>query len=190
MRFGQLASDDRIGVADSDLNLLQGLYDTMWSLVKDRQRSRLLQATHPKFSVFRPSWREAEEDEAVGTETRDRQSGHRCARAGDRLNPDPVSDRLGNQMLARIRNGRRSRIGHQRDALVMLQTGNQRRALPMLVVFVKARRRGGDAVPRQQMSRSPRIFCGDERNLSKDPKRPNRNVFEIADWRGDDVQRA
>src|SRR5262245_37813564 len=112
----------------------------MRSLVKDRQRRSLLQALHPIFSVFRLSWGEAQEYEAVSTETRDRQSGHRSVRTGDRLNPDPIPDRLGNQMLARIRNGRRSCIGHQRDALVVLQAGDERRALSMLVVFVKARR--------------------------------------------------
>jgi hypothetical protein len=40
------------------------------------------------------------------------------------------------------------------------------------------------------MSCATRVFGRDERNFSQNAKRPNRNVFEIANWRGDDVQRA
>ena len=93
-------------------------------------------------------------------------------------------------MTPRIGNGWRSGVGDERDALMVLKTRDQRRAFPVLVVFMKTCRGRRDPVPRQQMSRAPRIFRGDERNLSKNAKRPNRNVFEIADWRGDDVQRA
>src|SRR5215471_9827069 len=83
-----------------------------------------------------------------------------------------------------------SGVGDERDALIVLKTRDQRRAFSVLIVLMQTRRWRRDSVPRQQMSRTPRIFCGDERNLSKNAKRPNRNVFEIADWRGDDEQRA
>src|SRR5205807_6891114 len=58
------------------------------------------------------------------------------------------------------------------------------------VVFVKARGWCRDSVPREKVRGAPRIFSGDERHFTKHAQRPGRNVFEVADWRGNHEQSA
>ena len=67
---------------------------------------------------------------------------------------------------------------------------DERDALSLLVVLVKARCRGRDGVACQQMSGPPSVFGGDQRDLAQHPQRSGRDVFEIADGRGDHEQRA
>ena len=58
------------------------------------------------------------------------------------------------------------------------------------VVFVEAERRGRDAVMREELCRSARVFGRDHVDLPQDAQRPKRDVLEVADGRCDDEQRA
>ena len=62
--------------------------------------------------------------------------------------------------------------------------------LRRFVVLVQAGGAGGDGVAGEQVSRSARVFGGDQRHFPQDPQRPGRDVFEVADRRGDHEQRA
>jgi hypothetical protein len=35
---------------------------------------------------------------------------------------------------------------------------------------------------------SPGVFCGDQIGFAKDPQRAERDVFKVADWRGDNEE--
>jgi hypothetical protein len=37
---------------------------------------------------------------------------------------------------------------------------------------------------------SPGVFCGDQIGFAKDPQRAERDVFKVADWRGDNEESA
>ena len=58
-----------------------------------------------------------------------------------------------------------------------------------LALGVVARHPGRDPVARQQPVRVPRVLGRDERHGPQDLERPERDVAEVADRRGDDVQR-
>ena len=57
-------------------------------------------------------------------------------------------------------------------------------------MFVKARRRRGDGVAGEQLSRVARVFGGDDGHLAQHAQRPNSDVLEVADRCGDHEQRA
>jgi len=97
---------------------------------------------------------------------------------------------LTDKALSGIRDRRCAGVRHERDALSAFESRDERPGLARFVVFVEAGRWRGDGVPRQQVRGPPRILCGDHRRLAQDAQRPPRNVFEVADGRGDHEQGA
>jgi hypothetical protein len=59
----------------------------------------------------------------------------------------------------------------------------------MLVVFVHAEDRRVDVVVAQEVARAPGVFSGNQRDRFQNPQRSKRNVFEMPDRRGHDVER-
>lgn len=60
----------------------------------------------------------------------------------------------------------------------------------MLVVLMQAQQRGMYVEMTQEIAGSTRVFRRYERDRFQDPQCPKRDVFKVADWRGDDVERA
>ena len=60
----------------------------------------------------------------------------------------------------------------------------------MFVVLVKADERRRDLIVTEEVAGSARVLRGHQRHLAQDPQRPQRDVLEVADRRGDDEERA
>ena len=93
-------------------------------------------------------------------------------------------------MAPRIGDRRRARVRNDGDAVAGQQAADERRRFLILIVLVQARRRGDNGIAREQVRGAARILSGDERDLAQHPQRPESDVFEVADWRGDHEQRA
>src|SRR4249919_737464 len=98
----------------------------MWSLEEHDRSPNLLDATEPHFAVLRPNWRKTKEGKRVGRQTRRGQRGQNGARARNRLDSKTRLDRCLYEQSARIGNGWRSRVGHQRDVVASLQPRDER----------------------------------------------------------------
>ena len=71
-----------------------------------------------------------------------------------------------------------------------LEPGQQCEQLRRFVMFVKARGRGLNRVPREQMMRAPRVFRRDDAHLAQHAQRARGDVLEVADRRGDHEESA
>src|SRR5256885_9832071 len=85
------------------------------------------QRRKPALTVFRPSWREAEETEWLRGEARSRDGRDNSAGSRNRLNPDAGFDSEANELLSWIRHQRRARVRHEGDVVAGLQTCDERR---------------------------------------------------------------
>src|SRR5687767_9728094 len=83
-----------------------------------------------------------------------------------------------------IRDARGARFGHQRDRLSCLQAVEESRAAPA----EQRDERRPDRVAGQEFGGRSRVLAGDRVNLRQDLERPQRDVLEVADGRGHDVE--
>ena len=144
----------------------------------------------PTCSVFSPSRWKAHERKGVGWEAGNNKCRERRARSRNRLDANARFNRCLDQLVARVRNERRSSIRYESDVVAAQQAVHERRSFCTLVVLVKARCWRRDRVAPQQPRGSSCIFSGDERGFTQHAESPGRNILEVADRRGDDVQRA
>ena len=127
--------------------------------------------------------REAGKGEAIGRKSRDREGCEDCRRAGNGRHRNTFSDGLARQLVARIRNQRRSRIRDQGNARTLTQIGENARpdALAIMIVI------GGEFDPQvigiEQTSRDPGILREDAIDTAQNVQRPQGDVAQIADWR-------
>ncbi len=81
-------------------------------------------------------------------------------------------------------------VRDQRHALARPEGLEDPVSLPALVVLEVGRRRGGDSVPAEHPAGVPRVLAGHEVCFPQDPKGAHRQVLEIADRGGHDVENA
>src|SRR3954470_3786957 len=93
-------------------------------------------------------------------------------------------------MLARIRTEWCPSVGHDSDAIARLESGQQRRSFARFVVLVQAGCWRSDGITRQKVRCPARVFSSDQGDFAKNTKCPRGDVFEIANRRRDDEQRA
>ena len=94
------------------------------------------------------------------------------------------------QMMARIRNGRRACVSHQRDFFARLQPLDQLRHAPVLIVLVVAHRRRMNLMAREQLPGPPRVLACDQIDRFKRPNGARGNVVRIPDRSRDHIQNA
>ena len=92
------------------------------------------------------------------------------------------------QLESGIGDQRRAGVGHQRDRRAIGKPAQQRRPRLRRIVVVVGRERRGDGVAVEEFSRHPRILAGDQVGAGQRRERAQRDVAEIADRGGDDVQ--
>ena len=92
------------------------------------------------------------------------------------------------QLEARIGNERRAGVGHQRDRLARGEPRQELRPRRRGVVLVVGRQRRRDAVVVEQLPRDPRVLAGDQVGRGEGLQRPQRDVAQVADRGGDEVQ--
>src|SRR5262245_37626901 len=89
-----------------------------------------------------------------------------------------------------IRNQRRARIRHERNRFALLQAIHQLRYFRVFVMFVKARRRRRDRVVLEEPVRSTGVLGRNQCDFPEDPKRTKRDILQVADRCGDNVEGA
>src|SRR6185295_6665977 len=190
MDFGEFSTDYGSAVSHTCPNLNKRLSDPMWRLKEDDRTRLPAELLEPFSAVFRPSRRKSEENERLCGEARNRQG--RCNRTGpgNWLDADAGVDGEPDQLLAWIRHQRHAGIGDECHVFPGQQAGDERRRLSRFIMFVKTRRRGRDRVARQQMRGPACVFGSDQADLAEDAESPGRDVFEVADRRRDEEQRA
>ena len=94
------------------------------------------------------------------------------------------------EVVGRVGDARRAGVGDQGNVPPLLQQAEQALRLGHLVVVVVAQQRAGDVEMGQQLAGVAGILGGDQVHAAKDAQGAQGDVVEIADGRGDDVQRA
>jgi len=133
---------------------------------------------------------EAFEHETVAGEASDRQGGDECTRARHRADPDSRGARGAHEAETGVAHQRRARIGDQRQRFAGEQACDQLRGDFAFVVFVHRQQWPLDAEMREQAPAVPRVLGADRIDRAQHLQRPRREIAEVADRGGDDVQRA
>ena len=92
------------------------------------------------------------------------------------------------QLESRIGNQRRAGVRHQRDRGAVGEPAQQLGPRLRGIVVVVGRQRGRDGVAVEQLAGDAGVLAGDQVGAGQRGKRAQRNIAEIADGGGDDVQ--
>src|SRR5215471_5991365 len=134
--------------------------------------------------------RKTDKHELISWETGSGDGRHDGAGSRNAFDSDACGSRRRDQTLTGIGYGRGPRVRHERDRIAAAQAFDQARRLLPLVVFVKTRRPRRDRVVLEEL-RGPACILGrNQRDFAEDPQGPQRDIFEVADRRGDHVQNA
>ena len=128
--------------------------------------------------------------EFLGRQPAGRQRRHQRARPRHRLDAQARRNRRLHHALARIADARAAGVGHQRDLLAAPQPLDDFLAPPGLVELEVAQQRFGDAEMLQQLPGAPRVLRRHHVALLERAQRAQRDVLQVADRRGDQVERA
>ena len=116
--------------------------------------------------------------------------GERSARPWYRVNRNVSGPARRHQLHAGVGHAGRSGVGDEGNRRPAPKLTQQLRRALMGIVFMKAHHRSGDAVMTQQPGRSSGVFRSDEMGFPQYPKCPQCDVLQVADRRGDHVERA
>ncbi len=142
----------------------------------------------PRLSVFSPSRCEPEDRQRLQRKPGGDRGGEGRACPWYRIHRDTPVDTRPDQLDARVRNARRPGVRDKSNRLAALQPRQDLRHPRPRVVLVEAQRWRRNRVMREQTGRAPRILRGHDVGLPEDAQRPERDVLEVADGRGDHEQ--
>ncbi len=152
-----------------------------------RLAPQLLQPRAPRRLLGR---QEAGEDEGIARQAGHRQRRHRGAGAGHGIGRHAGGAGGAHQGEAGVGDQRRAGVGDQGQRLAGLELPHQLVGDAVLVVVVQGDQRPLDAEMRQQLAAGAGVLGGDAIDPGQDAAGARRQVAEIADGSGDDVQRA
>ena len=130
----------------------------------------------------------SDEQELIGRQARDGQCRHHRRGAGQCRDLVTGVLRGADELIAGVGDQRRAGVGHQRDRRAFGQPAQQHRPRLRRIVLVIGRQRPGDAVAVEQLVRDAGILAGDQVGAGQRLQGAQRDVAEIADRGGDDVQ--
>jgi len=157
----ELASHGDLTVADDSADVFERRENPVWRFEEHHDAPEPCQAREPGLSVVWPSRRESQKTERIGREARGDDRGEDGAWTGNGLDANSSVDRGPNHPVARIGDGWRSGVGHERNARARLQLLDQARDPCRLVVRMQAHRSRGDAVVREELVGSSGILDRD-----------------------------
>src|SRR4051812_6034786 len=116
------------------------------------------------------------------------QSRYYGAWSRDRLDPKSHIDRRLDDTLARVADAWTASIGHQRDFFTASESLENLLAAPGFIELKVTDQGLGNAEVFEQLTCSARIFRRHEVAFFEGSQGPQRNILEVADWRGHQVQ--
>ena len=188
MQLGQLAADSRFARSEAGRQVGERRGQPRPGLEQHqrcRNAAELGNAAAARGGLRR---QEAGKQELIGGQAGDGERRQQRRGAGQRR--DRVAGVMGgaHQLEARIGDQRRAGVGDQRDRRAIGEPAQQRRPRLRRIVVVVGRQRRGDGVAVEELARHPRILAGDQVGAGQRRERAQRDVAEIADRGGDDMQ--
>ena len=116
------------------------------------------------------------------------QRGHKRRWTGQTLDRNIVLNAGPDQQKARVRNARRTRIGHQRECFSLLQLVHQPLHGLVFIEYMVAMERLADIKVAQQHPRRTGVFGQDSIRILQDFNGSQRNVVQITDGRRHEVK--
>ena len=189
MQLGRLAAQEGLAVAQDLRHVRERRDYPHGRLVEDQRLADAHQLLEGLSARRHLGGKEAQEEEPIGGEAGHGQRGD--GGAGPRHGDDRDAFRAGvaHQPVARVGHGRSPRVGDEGHVAAGAQGREDLPALPALVVLEVRRDRRRDAVGAEQHGRAARVLAGDERHLAQDADGPQRDVLEVPQRGGHDVQR-
>ena len=187
--FSELAGDYRRPQSHHCLDVGECVQNPVRSLVEDQGARFLLQLRKHLAPLRRFRRKEAAEAERIRRQARGAQRAHRGRHPGNRHHRNACVNGRRHHSVAGIGDQRRPGIGDQRDVRPGFEFRDQLARASRFVVLVIADQRFRDIQVLQKFARLARVLASDAIALAQDAPRPQRDVFQIADGRRDDVER-
>jgi len=188
VQLAQLAPDGDRAVAQHVQHGLERGRQPVGAFVGDQGAGLARQGRQRGAQRLLAARQEADEQEAVGRQAGRDQGRHHGGRAGQRDDRNLARQRLADQLVAGIGDARHARVGDERH-VPGGQRVEHRVELGQLIVLVIAGHRRGDRVVVEQHARGARVLGGDQAGLAQNPQRAQRDIFQVADGGGNDIQR-
>ena len=188
--LGHFATNEYLSISKGRDNVSQHVPYPVGRLEDDEGSRLRRQGVEPFFSVIRPRRRKPYKRERAAASGHDHRSQNG---AGTRngLDRDPARNGITHQACAGVREERGAGIGDQGDRIPPLESAEKTGPLPGLIVPVEAGGRGRYAVVGQQLGGATCVLGGNDGDiLLKHAEGPDRDVFQVSDRGGDDVERA
>src|SRR5258708_10931885 len=190
MHLRNFARDAGAAIAKHLPRVGNTLRDTVRSFVKDDGAVLDAQPFEGAAPFATASRQEANEQKFFVGQAGSGKGSEQRGWTGNRHHGNLVPQAERDQAVAGVGNERHSRVAHQRGPRALLQPDDQFRRAGHFVVLVVADERFVNVVVIQELQRVARIFAGDLIDFLQDAHRPQRDVFEIADWRPDEIKAA
>ena len=130
----------------------------------------------------------AGKQKGIGRQPRQDQRGQRRRRAGSRRHRQFFGDRRAHELVAGVGDERRSGVARPAPPARRGATPRGSRAAPLGVVVVIELERRSDPVAGEQPRGNPGVLAKDAVDTAQHRQRPQGDVAEIADRRGDEIE--
>ena len=170
-------------------NIFESLHHAVRSFVKNLRARRSFDRLECRATLPAFGGKKSAEAKRIARQATRHQRRQKSRRAGNRHHRHMMPDGQRNQPVSGIGNSRHARVRDQRDARALLHLFHQFGRARHLVVLVIAGSAGRDAVMVEQFLRLPGIFAGNHVHFFEHAQCPQRDVLEIADRCGHEVQR-
>ena len=167
--------------------LPEGAHHAMRTFVEDEGARFAGQALELRTAAFFLR-QESFETETIAGQAAGDESRHEGCGAGQTLHFDSTRHGRTNQEEAGVANGGRTGIADERHLLARFETGSEGLGCLVLIKFVVAHQWNADVVVLQQDTTGARVFGEYEVDRFQNSKRAQRDVFEIADGGGNEIE--
>src|SRR5438105_1831549 len=162
----------------------------MRSFIKHQRRLNRRQVFQTCSPRVRSRGKKTREEELIRWQPRGDKRRHESRRTRNWYDCNSALNRRVNDAKSRVAYQRRAGVRYDGDTFSLFkQLGQSRGAFPF-VVFVVTNGPGPNTEVIQQNSSAARVFAGNYLDIAQHAQRSLRDVFEISDWGGDNVERS
>ncbi len=189
--LGQLARQHRPAPGPEDVGHVRQAFENTVRTFVENQRARLgTQLFEHGAARGRPGRREPLEHETVGRKAGSRQRRDRRAGARHRDHGNARLSGGAHQVETGVAYQRGTCIGDKCDRLTFSQNVDEPGNLAAFVMLMESFCSGANTEMHEKPAAVARILGGDQIGLGKHARRARRHVFQVADGRGHDIERA